>query len=159
MCVIVKHVRTDWNDPPIRVLAAGLGCSVRTIQRYLKVLVAVGAIRITRRRVSHNRNETNVFEVVNFHAGVGDRNSREVLKAEIKKTNTSPPAAAPGDTIIAYERLKVRVKDLERENLFYKRYIRRGEHFARAQEWRTRDEKLRARAMVGFWDGRIVAPL
>jgi len=93
--IIMRMVRRGNSDPSLRVLAKAMGRSLRMVQRYIRALVRLGKLIVQERRITRDRNATNVYILPDLQKGVGDKNVTE-KKGEVLKTTTAAPERAAG---------------------------------------------------------------
>ena len=90
--ILLRMARRGISDPSLRVLAKAMKRSLRMVQRYIRGLVMLGKLVVQVRRVTRDRNDTNVYILPDLQRGVGDRNVVEKLRAELKTTTPAPEA-------------------------------------------------------------------
>jgi hypothetical protein len=87
--ILLRFARRGVLDPSIRRIASAMGKSMRTVQRYIRALVALGKLVVVKRRRSRDRNDTNLYSFPTLQMGVGDKVDVE-KRGEVLKTSTTP---------------------------------------------------------------------
>lgn len=146
--IILRSLRKGVVELPLRLLAHSMKRSVRMVQRYIRALVKLGKLVVTERRVSHNRNLSNVFAIPNLDGGVGDKN---VVEKKGKVLNTTTPAPKREGL---RELLEARFAQ-DREDSRWKRaeFEHKARVWAESKKWKLQKAYERTRmameAMVG----------
>lgn len=89
---LVEFARRGVWDPAIRWIVAHTGKSERQVKRDLKQLCALGLIERTFRRLSGDRNDTNIYDIPAIRVGVMDGTEKQ----ERKSLKTTTPVKCDG---------------------------------------------------------------
>lgn len=133
-------LRHGIHSPCVRLLASMTKCTRQWAHKLLKALEKANIIRITRRRISATRNDTNIYQIVGFNPrqpefteGLVQEKQRqaESLKAQVRRLGN---------------RLAEQAK-------FFKDYINRGQQIRQGRQWQEKKlmeaAKMQALARVG----------
>jgi hypothetical protein len=155
--------RKGISDPSVRLLASLMEKSERSIQRYQRALESMGMLAKQLRRVLHNRNDTNVYTLMGFQVGVGDKN---VVEKKGESTNTTTPPASPAglESINEVKPSKTRLewearqaKDAADHGLRLQGWVDRGKLWLGMQQWRLAKayerNRMALQARIGVYDG------
>jgi hypothetical protein len=144
LVVVLEFARNGVADPSNRQIAAAMHRSVSTVKTCRRVLEASRLLAVKARRVSHNRNLTNVYTV----RGVGSENYPEKPKADVKTTTPRSRSVRPAYSRSvenhhpAFRRLVEYKQRLEAENRGLRAIHRGRDH--------ERRERMTMQAQVGM---------
>jgi hypothetical protein len=140
--LLVKCTDRGFTAPPLRWLAKRVGVSIRSIQRYLKILKSMKRLAVIYRKISAAMNRHNLYKILDLQKPVVQKQKK------LLKTNTTTrenPRAA-------YESRQSQDKrDRERMQLWYAATRRQWDELKR---WRfsKANERIKNanRALVGY---------
>lgn len=161
--ILMRYARRGICDPSIRVLMRAMKRTDRTVQRYIRALVRLGKLVVQARRVTKNRNATNVYILPDLQRGVGDKNVTEKLSTEINTTTPAPEARVeitdPDEHKSALRKFwEARFAQDKRDSRWKQdEYQQKATFWESAKGWRLDKALERTRmamkASVGVWNG------
>jgi hypothetical protein len=158
--IFIKLWRRGIVDPCNRLLADLVGRCERSVRYYCRKLEKLGLLGVIQRRVTKNRNASNVYTLMGLEGGVGAKNCPE-KKGEVLKTTTPAPERGavdpPGPSTTALQWELRRVRDALDSLRMRGAYEDRGKSWVEMQQWRLHKAKERCRiamnACIGMYNG------
>jgi DNA-binding transcriptional regulator YhcF (GntR family) len=158
--VLISFAQRGILGPSLALLAALARRSIRTVQRVLRSLEKKGLLETIARRISANRNDTNLYKLIGlgFKRGVGDKTSAVIREKALK---TTTPALKRGleKSVEALTSELRRVRDVADHWRKQFEYAEAGNLWAKHKEWRTGKravaEKLAVEAAIGVYRGPV----
>jgi hypothetical protein len=160
--ILLRFIRRGVTDPSLRQLAHAMRRGVRQVQRYINGLVELGKLLVKVRRVTGNRNNTNVYALTDLQRGVGVINDTEKRRENLK-TNTPAPEARgleskPEKSTLQLQGEMRRLQDKLDSLRMRGEYVERGKLWFELQQCRLRKAYERTRIAMGASIGVSTLP-
>jgi hypothetical protein len=160
--VHISFAQRGIIGPCVRVLAAIIKRSERTVQRLQRSMERKGLLAIIERRISACRNAPNLYKLIGlvFQGGVGDKNVTEKHRKLLKTTTPAPERGAGGRvdrSIAALLFENRRLQDAVDKLRKLAEYTENGHLWAKFKErGRSGAARMASAASLGVWNGPAV---